>query len=532
MWGLDRPLTYSIPEPFLQRAVVGSVVRVPLRGRRVRGWIIGLGDTETTVPDLTAIAGVSGRGPVFDEALLRMARRLARRYVQPLAYFLRLMTPPRLGRPVKAPSRPNRVQPVSQPPELNRLAPNEEAADRYCTLLDELPADGQSIIAVPEVKEGSRVLESIQKRFGDECAVIHSSVDPALRAADMWSFAEGKKRIALGGRASVFAPAFRTELVVVHSEEDDSYKERRAPYYNSRVVAEARAEETGCRVILASAVPSVESWHRTTPTQPARGIERETWPVVEVVEPERSGVPQRAIAAILQTRKSSGRSLVLLPRNRPSRAGPGPEEVVRFMRRVVPGASISRADRPGLGDRRLAPALEADVIVATEAALAEIERPPVATVIILGVDAWLNHPGYASVERGFRVLWHAAGLVVGPGRSGRLILETHESSHYAVQALVRGSYQYFASAELRERAETRFPPFVSLVRLRAAAFAEKFVSALHDLSEVEILGPAPGERGQELLIKSSRLGEILDPLRTLVAESESRISIEMDPVDI
>lgn len=487
---------------------------------------------------MTPLAAISGRGPVFDEALLRMARGLARRYVQPLAYFLSLMTPPRLGRPRKLKERPGVARRLSPDPEVKRLAPDQDAAETYCALIEQLPPGSQSIVAVPEVKEGSAVLNSIQMRFGNACAVVHSSVDPAVRATDMWSFAEGSKRIALGGRAAVFTPSFRTDLIVIHSEEDDSFKERRAPYYDSRVVAEARSAETGCRLSLSSVVPSVETWHRKARFEPARGNERSTWPVVEVVEPERSRIPQRAVAAILQTRKSSGRSLVILPRNRPSRAGPGPEEVVRYMKKVVPGASISRADRPGLGDRPMAPALEAEVIIATEAALAEIERPPVNTVVILGADAWLNLPGYASVEHGFGVLWRAAGLVVHPGRSGLLLLETREPSHYAVQALVRGSYQYFAEAELRQRAQMSFPPFVSLARLRAPEFPEDLVSSLRDLPEVEVLGPAPflaghpPRKGQELLIKTGNLEELLDPLRKIVSESEVRISVEMDPVDI
>ncbi|HVL51440.1 MAG TPA: primosomal protein N', partial [Actinomycetota bacterium] len=97
VWGLDKELTYSVPPELAERVRIGSIVRVPLRNRRVRGWVVSV-DPESPVPQgVVAIAAVSGRGPVFDAELLQMSRALARRYVHPLSSFLSLFTPVRLG---------------------------------------------------------------------------------------------------------------------------------------------------------------------------------------------------------------------------------------------------------------------------------------------------------------------------------------------------------------------------------------------------------------------------------------------------
>src|SRR4051812_21995858 len=102
VWALDRPLTYAVPEDLQPRVRVGSVVRVPLRGRKVRGWVLGLREDEA--PEGTVdLAALSGRAPVLDEALIAMARAMADRTVHPLASFLKLFTPARLGRPPKGP---------------------------------------------------------------------------------------------------------------------------------------------------------------------------------------------------------------------------------------------------------------------------------------------------------------------------------------------------------------------------------------------------------------------------------------------
>lgn len=243
-------------------------------------------------------------------------------------------------------------------------------------------------------------------------------------------------------------------------------------------------------------------------------------------------MPRRAIAAILEARRRGERSLVLLPRSKATRAGAGIEQVKRFVERVVPDARVERADRPGLEDRSLAEALEADVVVATEAALAEIERPQVTAAIALSVDSFLRRPTPTAAEETFQILWRLSALTARPGRTGRVIVETAIPEHHVIQALVRGSYDFFAEHELNERRETDSPPFRRFIRLRSVAFDAELLDELRSLEEVDLLGPAEGPRGSEVLLKVADPDRIVDSLRRMVMKTERRISVEVDPRDI
>lgn len=549
VWGLNKELTYSVPPDLVERVRIGSIVRVALRNRRVRGWVVSVEPDAGPQEGISPVAAVSGRGPVFDAALLEMARILARRYVSPLSSFLSLFTPARLGR--RGALWPETPAPHSPAPErvLWRLRPGEDPLERYAGLIEQqLGAGGGVILAVPEVREGSRVLGSLAGRFPDDAAVVHSGIDPADRSKALWEVASGRRRLVLGGRAALFAPAFPLGAVVLHQEHDPSFKEQQSPYYDARVVAEVRAAVTGARLVAASATPSLnpaywpdidsgipvppgEAW-RVEETD--RVNERAAWPATEVVPPPRRGLPQRAIACILDARKRGERSIVLLPRVHATAAGPGPSELIPFLAKVVPGARVGRADRPGLGNDpgSLQAALTADVVLATEAGLADVPRPAVSVAIALGVDGYFSKPKGRAAEDAVAALWSLAGLVAGRRPKGRMILEVHTGEHHGIEALVRGDYRFFVRKELEVRREAGAPPYKSMVRLQTPDPAPELMDRLRSLPGTRVLGPVTGGNlGYEILLKVERLENILGPLGTIVSTATQRVLVEVDPKD-
>jgi primosomal protein N' (replication factor Y) (superfamily II helicase) len=547
VWGLNKELTYSVPPDLAERVRIGSIVRVPLRNRRVRGWVVSV-DTAGEPPEgVVPLAAVSGRGPVFDAQLLAMSRVLARRYVSPLSSFLSLFTPVRLGR--RGALWPER-EPVARTAGdrvLWRLKPGEDPLQRYCELIAaELDAGRGTIVAVPEVREGSRVLGALAERFPTEAAVVHSGVEPAERSKAQWEVASGRRRLVLGGRAALFAPSMELGAILLHQEHDPSFKEQQSPYYDARVVAEERAAVTGARLVAASATPSLSPayWPDVESGLPARAswrvgqsdrlAERAAWPATEVVPPPRRGLPQRAIACILDARNRGERSIILLPRVQATASGPGPEELISFLARVVPGARVARADRPGLGGDpgALQAALTADVVIATEAGLADVPRPAVSVAIALGVDGYFARPKGRAAEEAMASLWALAGLVAGRRPKGRMILEVHTGDHHGIEALVRGDYRFFVRKELEARRAAEAPPYRSLVRLQTPQPTPELMGRLRELPATRVLGPAPGGNlGFEILLKCVSLETILDGLGTIVSTAGQRVLVEVDPKD-
>ncbi|MGH2603966.1 MAG: hypothetical protein ACRDJ9_31850, partial [Dehalococcoidia bacterium] len=303
VWGLNKELTYIVPPSLAERVRIGSLVRVPLRNRRVRGWVVSL-DLPTELPDgLVPIAAVSGKGPVFDASLLAMARALSRRYVQPLSSFLSLFTPVRLGRRAALWPQHDVGGRTTGSRTLLRLGPGEDPVGRYAEAISGALAGGRgAIVAVPEVREGSRVLEALAALFPGDAAMVHTGVDPAERSRGLWSVAEGSRRLVLGGRAALFAPAFPLGTIILHQEHDPSFKHQQAPYYDAREAALQRAAVTGADLLFASSTPSLNpsywsgAWKVLESDRPS---ERAAWPAVEVVPPPRRGLPQRAIACLV-----------------------------------------------------------------------------------------------------------------------------------------------------------------------------------------------------------------------------------------
>ena len=552
VWGLNRELTYAVPEKLEAAISVGSVVRVPLRNRRVRGWVVGLetqAQDDSDLAELVPLAALSGRGPVFDDLLLGVATKLARRYVHPLSSFLTLFTPPRLGRPtgrkpVRAPFRDDSsvvpTQAVSR--TLLRLGPTDDPVKRYGDEIDERLDKGMgTIVVVPEVREGSSVLGRLAARFPADAALVHSGLEPSERAKALWSLAEGTRRVALGGRAAIFAPPFPVGLIVVHGEHDASLKEQRSPYYDARVVAQLRADAMDSSLLFASRTPSLSlrpssaSRGDWSVEEPLRAEERHAWPVVELVHPARRRIPQRVIAAIVQARARGRRIIVLVPRVSLTPSGPGPAELEALLGRIVPGARITRADRPGLGAQpgALEEALTGDIVIATEAALAEVERPQIGTAIALGVDSLLRRPRGRAAEETVQALWALAVLAAGQNPKGRLIIETSNPDHHVIQAVVRGDHRYFAARELQARQEAGVPPFKSLVRIQVNGRpSEELVEGMGLLPGTTVLGPSPGGRlGWHLLLKVDELEAMLDPLNDIVATSPQRALVEVDVKD-
>ena len=43
MTGLDKQFDYLVPELLREQVAIGSLIRAPLHGRRVGGWVVSLG---------------------------------------------------------------------------------------------------------------------------------------------------------------------------------------------------------------------------------------------------------------------------------------------------------------------------------------------------------------------------------------------------------------------------------------------------------------------------------------------------------
>lgn len=122
--------------------------------------------------------------------------------------------------------------------------------------------DGKTaLMLVPEIALTPIFSRRLRSVFGDEVAILHSSLSPGERFDEWRRLRAGTARIAIGTRSAVFAPLESLGLVIVDEEHDASYRQQESPFYNARDVAVMRASLAGAAVVLGSATPSLESFH-------------------------------------------------------------------------------------------------------------------------------------------------------------------------------------------------------------------------------------------------------------------------------
>ncbi len=131
--------------------------------------------------------------------------------------------------------------------------------------IDRVIADGKSVIMmVPEISLTPQTVSIFCKRYGERVAVIHSSLSQGERL-DAWKrIKSGDVDLVIGTRSAVFAPLDNIGMIVIDEEHEHTYKSESDPKYHARDVAAYRCGQSKALMLLASATPSVESFHKAS----------------------------------------------------------------------------------------------------------------------------------------------------------------------------------------------------------------------------------------------------------------------------
>ena len=133
----------------------------------------------------------------------------------------------------------------------------------YLTLIARALAAGRTaLFLVPEISLTPQMLRQLRERFGSQAAILHSGLSAGEKFDEWWRLRTGEARIAVGARSAVFAPLEKIGIIVLDEEHDGSYRSETAPRYETAAVAQMRAAYNGCKLVLGSATPSVESYRR------------------------------------------------------------------------------------------------------------------------------------------------------------------------------------------------------------------------------------------------------------------------------
>lgn len=590
---LDRTFDYLVPEAMAAAVTVGTIVRVPLAGRRVRGWVVADDVAPETAADrLLGLAKVVGAGPPAD--VMELAAWAAWRWAGPVAHLLRAASPPNSVPPSGSLRRPHFVPapapalrsvtpaPGSPPPTLLAWPP---AGDRRDLVADRIAPTGSTLIIVPEAARLGALRKRLE-RDGHHMLELHGNETAAERTRS-WAAARDGRCVVVGGRTAVWAPVPDLAAVLVLDEGDEALQEERTPTWNGRDVAVERARRTGATLTLVAAAPTLEAQTIAgPPLRPERSLERDGWPIVEVVDP-RDDAPgtglltQPLATALHQVIDRGERAVCLLNRRgrarllacvacselaRCERCGAFVSETETHqlqcascglerpmvclhchatrMKALRPGVARVRDDLAALLPRAEVVEVDAStempaagqVFVGTEAVLHRLPPGPrLGLVAFLDFDQELLAPRYRAAEQALGLLVRAARRL-GPRKAGgRLLVQTRLPNHEVLEAARRADPTVVADAERPRREALGYPPFGALAEVKGVDEAvTTLLDGLRAAPEIDVFGPTGAATGLQALLRAPTIDALCDAVATAApaARSEGRLRIAVDPLRV
>ncbi len=574
---IHRAFDYALPDALARDVRIGTIVRVPLHGRRVRGWVL---DPDVAAPEvegarLRELIAVVSAGPPAD--VVDLCRWGAWRWAGPLATFLRAASPPNVVPADIEPELATAVYPPSlEAPgaPLMMVPPDVDLAGVAARLV---APEGSSIVIDPDADRAARLV-GIFENHGREVLSLRSDHTAAeLTAA--WGRARAGACIVIGGRTAVWAPVPDLTRIVVVDEADEALEEERAPTWNAREVALERARRAGATIRIATPAPTVDALEALgeAPAPDARV----PWPRVTVVDTRDEPPGQALLTGVLadelrRVRDAGGRSVCVLNRKgrarllacrtcselaRCERCGATVREDdagltcsrcgtvrppvclhchgTRF-RAVRPGVTRVREDLAALLPRAMVAAVDAatelvpdaDVLIGTEAVLHRTPSGrPVGLVAFLELDQELLAPRARAAEQALWLLVRAVRLLGPREARGVLLLQTRLPEHEVVVAAGRGEPLVVADAERARRRVLGWPPFGGAAELSGDAIAVRAAcDALRVVGTVTVLGPV--DDGKRALVRAATVNDLCDALALPAIEAAhalGHLRVDIDP---
>ena len=133
----------------------------------------------------------------------------------------------------------------------------------YMQLIEHVIMAGkQAIVLVPEISLTPQIMERFISRFGKRVSVTHSRLSLGERL-DQWRKArDGEISIIIGPRSALFMPFSNLGVIVMDECHESSYTSDVTPKYHTREVARKLSELTGALLVMGSATPDIDSYHR------------------------------------------------------------------------------------------------------------------------------------------------------------------------------------------------------------------------------------------------------------------------------
>lgn len=513
---------YFVPEDFERAIAPGVIVDIPFRKRTIKGVVLA---THNKKPPFSVrpIKKILTSNVFLPPTSLLLAQSISRDTATPLSIVLKSFLPT-----MKVRELADLLLPAIKSPGVSATKPVllhwhtiEQRNDAYRRHAESVIKTDTSVLVITPREVDIAQLEKI---FIGLPVVTLCSDKRIQHVWEAWKHARsGKPIILIGTRSAIFAPFANLGLIIVDQEHDENLKQEEPnPRYHARTAALELAKISHAALILASPVPSLESFHAAkTGVLDYQEVGEYAAPEISLVnlddehKKDRFSYISPDTLASIGTTLADGKSTFLLvdrlgsatvlscsdcgfdwkcpdcgafmalhetedilrcgrcgatstpPTACPKchgvhlkRSGAGTERITALLSLLRPQWPLVRLD--SLTASKTPPkSLDFDkpsVIIGTRFALAHINDACLGVTISLTTDQLLSRPDFRTHENTYRLLSDLAR------RSGHLIVHTRDPSHWVLLALTK-PYNEFYNEEARVRERWGYPPFVNLTRL-------------------------------------------------------------------
>lgn len=239
--------------------------------------------------------------------------------------------------------------------------------------------------------------------------------------------------------------------------------------------------------------------------------------------------------------------------------GVGTQKLEMEIQRLFPDARIQRMDsditsKKGTQENILR-ALEQrkiDILIGTQMITKGHDFPFITLVGVVSADTVLNMPDFRAAEKTFQLITQVAGRGGRGDSPGRVIIQTFNPQHYALQHARTHDYKSFYAEEIEFREALRYPPFGRIINMRLSSIKKdvlieeskrlgklaKKLSEQH-ANKAQIIGPAESPlakiRGRfrwQMLIKGDDINLLHQIAREIIQKNKNshvKITADVDP---
>jgi len=539
---LEGPFDYKIPPKIAKDIQIGCRVWVQFGFRKLVGYVVDFSPA-SKFKKIRPIISLVDRQPVLSQNMLRFTKDFAEYYCCTWSEAIETSLPVgiRKGRAVSLNKNAETALPSAQ---FNACLIHDFLKEKYWELIAErikntLKEKSSVLFLVPDAITLKNTEELIRRSFNCRFTVLDRKKGAKVQLLEWQKIKNGEIDIVLGTRSAVFAPLVNLGLIIVEDEDSSIYKQEQGPFYHGREAAIMRCRLEKIPLVLTSQTPSLEAVHliQSSKFKLIRPESKTVLPKAQIVDlslyrrkKDRLAIFSLPLLDILQqTLGKAGKTILFINRKGFSTAmrckkcgfslkcprcnvsltfhydqhklicrychyktepvelcpqcnsdyiryfGMGTEKIESEAHRIFPTKKIMRLD----SEKKNIPA-NFDLLIATQKIL-NIPAPPMAEVVaVLQIDATLNRLDFRAAEKTFFLLVSLLKLA-----KDKLVIQTHNREHYAIQTASNADFDSFYKKELRLRRSLGFPPFSHFVSIGLRGRSEEKVKiAANSLSEV------------------------------------------------